>query len=97
MPDSGQEHTADGDDGFFMPAMGFDTAITICDLRMFLRFDQSICNMQQNWLKIRTSTGNPSGFDLGIALIVAGEHPAQETRCWSVGNTDMSPPISERI
>ena len=57
VPDSGQEHTADGDDGFLVTTVGFDTAITICDLRMFLRFDQSICNMHQNWFKIGTSTG----------------------------------------
>ena len=72
MPDSGQEHTLDGDDGFLVTTVGFDTAVTFCNLRMFLRFDQSICNLHQNWFKIGTSTGNPSGLDLEIALIVTG-------------------------
>ena len=70
MPDSGQEHTADGDDGFLVPAACFYAAVTARKFRMFPGFDQSICNLYQNWFKIRTGTGNPSGFGLGTALVI---------------------------
>ena len=72
MPDSGQEHTADGDDGFFVSTACFYAAVTICKFRMFPGFDQSVCNLHQNWFKIGTSTGNPRGFDLEVALVIAG-------------------------
>lgn len=62
---------ADGDDGFLVTTTCFYTPITSGELRMFLRFDQSICNLHQNWFKIGTSTGNLSGFDFLITLIVA--------------------------
>ena len=70
MPDSGQDHTTDCNDGFLMTTSCFYTSITGGKFRIFLRFDQSICNLHQNWFKIRTSTGNPCGFDFMIALII---------------------------
>ena len=42
MPDIGQEHTTDSDDGLVVPTVGFDPAVTFCDFRMLLRSDQSI-------------------------------------------------------
>ena len=72
MPDSGQEHTADSDDGFLVAAACFYAAISAGYLGMLFRLDQSICNLYQNWFNIGTSTGNPGRFDLTIALVIAG-------------------------
>ena len=36
--------------------------------------------MYQNWFKIRTSTGNPSGFDFAAAFIISKKHPEFITR-----------------
>ena len=33
VPDSGQEHTANGDDGFLVTAAGFDSAVTFTKFR----------------------------------------------------------------
>ncbi len=71
MPDSGQEHTADSDDGFLVTTACFYAAVAIGDFGMLFRFDQSICNLYQNWFNIGTSTGDPSRFDLTITLIIA--------------------------
>ncbi len=62
MLDSGQEHTADGNDSFFVATASFYMLVTGSKLRMFLRLDQSICNLRQNWFRIGTSTGNPGQF-----------------------------------
>ena len=72
MPDSGQDHTADGNDGFFVTTACFYTAITGNKFKMFFQINQSICNLHQNWFKIRTSTGNPSGFDFLTTLAIVG-------------------------
>ena len=39
MPDSGQEHTSDCDDGFLVSAACLDTFIASRKFRMFLGFD----------------------------------------------------------
>lgn len=72
MPDSGQDHTADSNDDFLVVTACFDTLIAGGKFRMRLRFDQSICNLRQNWVKIGTSTENPDGFDFAVAFIIAG-------------------------
>ena len=48
VPDSGQEHMADGDDGFLVPATCFYATVTFRKYRMFFGFDQSICILYQN-------------------------------------------------
>ena len=42
MPDSGQEHTADGDNGVLGPATGFDMEIMFCDFRVFIELCKAI-------------------------------------------------------
>lgn len=39
MPDSGQNHTTDGNDGFLVTTACFNALITCNKFRMFLRFD----------------------------------------------------------
>ena len=72
MPDSGQGHTADGDNGFLVSATCFYAAVTVRKFRTFLGFDQSICNLHQNWFKVGTRTENSSGIDSETALVIAG-------------------------
>jgi len=39
MPDSGQNHTTDGNDGFLVTTACFDTLVAVGKFGMLLRFD----------------------------------------------------------
>lgn len=47
IPDSGQEHTAHGNDGFFVPTTGFDSAVTFPKLRVFFRANDGVGDLNQ--------------------------------------------------
>lgn len=59
--------------------------------------DERVGHLNQKRFQVRACTGNASGLNLCAALVIPwGKQPAQEHRFLAVGNTDMSPPISER-
>ena len=72
VPDSGQEHTADGDDGFLVTTADLNPAITLFAFRVLIRYDDSICDLDQEWLEECASTRNPGRFTLATTLVVAG-------------------------
>ena len=72
VPDSGQEHTANGDEGFLVTTTSFDPTIAFSELRMLFGTKQSICDLNQKWFQIATGAGDPSGFHFAGALIIAG-------------------------
>ena len=47
MPDRGQEHTADSDDGFLVTTTCFYTPVTIGDFRRFLDLVQRCVNSSE--------------------------------------------------
>ena len=70
--DSGQDHTTDSNDGFLVTTACFDMLVARGVFRMFPCFEQSIYILQQNWFKIRSTMGNPGGFDFAVAFLSTG-------------------------
>ena len=58
VPDSSQEHPANGDNGFPVTAASFDTAITFRKLRKIFETDHRISDLNEKWLDVGTGTGN---------------------------------------
>jgi hypothetical protein len=72
VPDSGQEHTANGNSSFLVTTMGFDSAIAILEFRVLVRFDKSIYHLNEERLDVGTGARDTSGFHLAATLVVAG-------------------------
>ena len=72
MPDSGQEHAANGDDGFLVAAVSLDAAVTNAELRVILGFNDSVGNLDKNRLQVGARPGDSGGLDGFIALVVSG-------------------------
>ena len=96
VPDSGQEHLAHSDNGFLVTTTSLDAAIAFSKFRMHSGMDERVGHLNQKRFQVRACTGNASGLNICAALVILGQQPAQEHRFLAVGNTDMSPPISER-
>ena len=58
VPDSGQEHAANGDDDFLVTATSLNTAITYTEFRMVFGFDNGVGDLNKKWFETRTSLGN---------------------------------------
>ena len=71
VPDSGQEHPANGDDGFLMAATRFQTLIPFSEFRVLFGTDERIGNLNKERLQIRTSPGDTGRFDRFGASIIA--------------------------
>ena len=95
VPDSGQEHPAHSDDRLFVPTVSLDSAIAFPALGIFAGFDDGVGNLDQQGFQVTSCPGDAGGFHFLVALVITGQQPAQETRCFAEGNTDISTPISE--
>ena len=71
VPDSGQKHTADSDNRFFVTTASLDSAVAFFAFRALVRLDYSVSDLYQQGLQVHTGTGNASGLDLFGALVVA--------------------------
>ena len=47
VPDSGQEHTANSDNGLFVATAGLDSAVSFFAFRAFVRHNHSIGDLNQ--------------------------------------------------
>ncbi len=72
MPDSGQEHLADSDDGFLVTTVRFDSAVTRSEFRMICGADQGIGNLDEERFETGSGLRDPSGFDMFGASVVSG-------------------------
>ena len=72
VPDSGQEHSADGDDGFLVAAASLQTAVAFLELRVLFRVDDSVGDLNEERLEEGPGTGDAGRFDLEAALVIAG-------------------------
>ena len=72
VPDSGQEHAANGDDGFLVTAVSLDAAVTDAEFGVILGFNDSVGNLDKNRLQIGTRFGDAGRFDGFIALVISG-------------------------
>ena len=71
VPDSGQEHSADGDDGLLVAAASLQAAVAFLELRVLVRVDDSVGNLNEERLEEGAGTRDAGGFDLKAALVVA--------------------------
>ncbi len=59
VPDSGQEHPANGDDGLLVSPAGFDAAIPLAELCVFLGLHEGIGDLYKKRLQVSPCTRNP--------------------------------------
>lgn len=71
VPDSGQEHPADGDDGFLVATSSLQAAVAFLELRVLVRVDDSVGDLDEERLEEGSGTGDAGGFYLEVALVVA--------------------------
>ena len=72
VPDSGQEHLANGDDGFPVTPVRLDAAITLGKFRMILGIDESVSDLDKKRLQASARLGNTGRFNMLGASIVSG-------------------------
>ena len=87
-----------GDNRLFMPTAFFKIVVAVKDFGIY--FPGFYCGegaLNKERLDIGPSPADSGGLFLSGALIVLRRSPAQEQRCFEVGNTDISTPISEMI
>ena len=70
VPDSGQEHPANRDDGFLVSPASLDAAVPFAEFRMLLGFHEGIGHLDKKRLQVSTGTGNSRAFHLAAALVV---------------------------
>ena len=83
VPDSGQEHTADSDNGFFVTTTSFDSAVTVFAFGVFVGFDDSVGHLNQKGFEVSTDAGDAGGFALAAALVVARATASPRTEVFS--------------
>ena len=72
VPDSGQEHAANGDDGFLVSTVSLDAAVTDTEFRVIFGFNDSVGDLDKNRLQVGTRFGDAGGLDGFIALVISG-------------------------
>ena len=72
VPDSGQEHAANGDDGFLVTPASLDAAVTNAELGVIFRPNHSIGNLDKNRLEISSRFGDTGRLDVFSALVISG-------------------------
>ena len=72
VPDSGQEHAANGDDGFLVTAVRLDAAVANAEFRVILGFNDSVGDLDKNRLQVGTRFGDTGGLDGFTALVISG-------------------------
>ena len=87
--DRRKEHSGNGNNGFLVPTALFESQVAITDFRELLGTNGTERTLNKQWLDVSTGSTDSGGF------LLCGVSPAQEQRCFEVGNTDISTPISE--
>ena len=72
VPDSGQEHLANGDDGFLVTPVGLDAAITLDKFRVILGIDESVSDLNKKRLQVTACLRNTGRLDMLGASVVSG-------------------------
>ena len=79
---------------FFVPTAGFLTCDSVLCIRDICWIYDRIGDLNQQRFQITAGTGDAGGFHLLVTLVSSREQPAQETKCFAEGNTDISTLIS---
>lgn len=72
VPNSGQEHAADGDDGFLVTTVSFDAAVANAEFRVILGFNDSVGDLNKKRFQVGARFGDAGRLDSFIALVVSG-------------------------
>ena len=80
-----------------MSAAFFECKIAIADFREFFSTNRAERTLHQQGLDIGPGSADSGGFLFSAFSLFCGVSPAQEQRCFEVGNTDISTPISEMM
>ena len=72
VPDSGQDHAANGNNGFLMASASLDTAVTDAEFRVILGFNDSIGDLNKGGFKAGAGSGDAGRFDFNITLVISG-------------------------
>ena len=72
VPDSGQEHAANGDDGFLVSTVSLDAAVANAEFRVILGFNDSVGDLDKSRLQARARSRDTGGLDSFIALVISG-------------------------
>ena len=70
VPDSGQEHLANGDDGFLGATMSLDTPVADTELGVILGTNHCVRDLDEEGLQIRPRLGDTGRLDGAIAFVV---------------------------
>ena len=72
VPDSGQEHPANGDDSLFVSATSLQSAVALLAFRKLVGLDNSVCDLDKNGLEVSASPRDAGRFHFTVALVIAG-------------------------
>ena len=72
VPDSGQEHLANGDDGFLVTPVRPDATVTLDKFRVIFGIDESVSDLNKKRLKAGARLGNTGRLDMLGASVVSG-------------------------
>ena len=72
VPDSGQEHPANGDNSLFMSAAGFQFAVALLAFGILVGLDHSVGDLNKNGLEVSGGPRNAGRFHFAVALVIAG-------------------------
>ena len=72
VPDSGQEHLANGDDGFLVAPVRLDAAVTLDKFRVIFGIDESVSDLNKKRFQATARLGNTGRLDMLGASVVSG-------------------------
>ena len=72
VPDSGQEHAANGDDGFLVTAVSLDAAVANAEFGVILGINDSVGDLDKSRLQARARSRDARGLDGFITLVISG-------------------------
>lgn len=70
VPDSGQEHLANGDDGFLVATMNLNTPVADTEFGVILGSNHCVGDLDKDGFKVRPRLGDTGRFDGAIAFVV---------------------------
>lgn len=83
IPDIGQEHPANGDNGLFVAPVSLDSAIVFFAFRVFIGFDNRISNLHKERFQVGPGARNAGRLHFPCTLIVAGATPSPGNQIFS--------------
>ena len=93
--DGCKEYPGNGDDCFLVSTAFLESKVAIADFWEFLGTNRIEGALNKQRFDVGSGPADSGGFLLPRTLVVLRRKTSQEHRCFAVGNTDISTPISE--